>query len=61
MNGDVDGFGVQGLFFCASSIVAMSAAAALAFCYFWRKGRLGLDEDAKYQMMQEEDGNERRR
>ena len=53
----MDGFGIQGLFFCSSSIVALSAGAALAFIYFWRKGNLGMDEDAKYQMMEdEEDG-----
>lgn len=54
MTPDVDGFGIQGLFFCASSIIALSAGAALAFCYFWHKGRLGMDEEAKYQMMKGE-------
>lgn len=56
----LDGFGIQGLFFCAGSIVAMSVSAAMAFYYFWRAGRLGFDEDAKFQMMKEDDHEKRR-
>lgn len=61
MNTPVDGFGIQGLYFCAGSIVALSLSAVLAFFYFWKKGRLGFDEEAKYQMLKEDEDEERRR
>ncbi len=60
MTAGLDGFGIQGLFFCAGYILALSVSTALVFYYFWRKGRLGFDEDAKFQMMKEDEDEKRR-
>ncbi len=54
MNGGVDGFGVQGLYLCIGSMITLSGSAALLFFYFWRKGLLGMDEEAKHKMMNED-------
>lgn len=50
-----DWSGIYGGIFHYSMIFAISGSTLLAFFYFWRKGRLDLDEEPKIQMMREED------
>lgn len=50
----VDGFGVHGSYFHYGLIIAMVGSAMLAFFYFWKKGRLDMDEEPKWQMMKNE-------
>lgn len=51
----LDGCGIHGYIMHYSLLFAMVGSALLAFFYFWRKGRLDMDESPKMQMMQEED------
>lgn len=46
-----DSSGVYGGIFHYSLVFATVGSALLAFIYFWRKGRLDMDESPKYQMM----------
>ena len=50
-----DGSGDYGGIFHYSMIFAFVGSALLSFIYFWRKGRLDMDEEPKIQMMRDED------
>ena len=57
----IDGFGVYGSTLHSALVVAFVGSAFILFVYLWKKGRLDMDEEAKYQMMKDEmmkDGNE---
>jgi hypothetical protein len=59
----IDGFGVYGNYVHFSFVVLFVGSAFLIFLYLWNKGRLDMDEEAKFQMMesnsniQKEDGH----
>jgi hypothetical protein len=52
--GEKDASGVYGIIMHYSLVLTLVASAFLAFLYFWRKGRLDMDEEPKIQMMQDE-------
>lgn len=49
-----DGSGVYGSLLHYSFLFALMGSTFLVFVYLWRKGRLDMDEEAKWQMMKEE-------
>jgi len=49
----LDGEGVYGTFLSYAQIFFFSGGALILFLYFWSQGRLDMDEDPKYQMMDE--------
>lgn len=51
----VDGCGVCGSILHYTLFFFLMGSSLLAFFYFWRRGRLDLDESPKYQMMQDEE------
>ena len=53
----LDGFGIHGMALHYATIFLFVGTAALAFAYFWQKGRLDMDETPKFQMLNEEDEN----
>lgn len=48
-----DGTGVYGSLLHYSVLFALMGSTLLVFIHLWRKGRLDMDEKAKYQMMEE--------
>ncbi|MEI8124779.1 MAG: hypothetical protein WCG42_03390 [Parachlamydiaceae bacterium] len=50
-----DWSGIYGGIFHYGMIFAFTGSALLGFFYFWRKGALDWSEEAKIQMMHEED------
>lgn len=50
----IDGFGVYGSTLHSALVVAFVGSAFILFIYLWKKGRLDMDEEAKYQMMNDE-------
>lgn len=48
----VDGFGVQGSILHYGLVIAFVGSAFILFVYFWKKGRLDMDEEPKFQMME---------
>ena len=50
-----DPSGVYGSILSYSLTVAFAGGAFLIFIYLWKKGRLGIDEEAKDQMMREQE------
>lgn len=52
---DKDTSGIYGGIFSYAQIFAFIGSALLAFLYFWKKGRLDMDEEPKIQMMREEE------
>ncbi len=56
MNGELlDGSGVYGGVLHYALVISLVGSAFLIFFYLWRKGRLDIDEDPKYQMMRTEE------
>lgn len=62
----VDGAGVYGAVLHYSLVMAFVGSAFVSFIYFWKKGRLDMDEEPKFQMMEadeliytEKKGNDR--
>lgn len=53
--GQVDAIGIYGSLVHAMMVIFFVGAALIAFIYFWRKGRLDMDEEPKIQMMQDEE------
>jgi len=51
----VDGGGIYGSFLQYSLFFALLGSALLVFFYFWRKGKLDMDEAPKMQMMNEDE------
>lgn len=50
----IDGFGVYGSTLHYALVIAFVGSAFLLFGFFWKKGRLDMDEEPKYQMMENE-------
>lgn len=48
----IDGIGVYGNYLHFSLVIIFVGTAFLIFLYLWKKGRLNMEEDAKYQMME---------
>lgn len=53
----IDGIGVYGNFFHYGLVIALVGSALLIFLYLWKKKRLDMDEEPKFQMMQEDEPN----
>jgi hypothetical protein len=53
-----DGSGVYGGILHYGLIMAFMGSALLAFVYFWRKGRLDMDEEPKIAMMKNDEDEE---
>jgi hypothetical protein len=51
----IDAMGIYGNFFHYALIIALVGSAFMIFCYLWKKNRLDMDEEPKFQMMQEEE------
>lgn len=51
----LDGGGICGEIMHYSMVVAFVGSAFLVFIYLWRKGRLDMDEEPKYQMMKDDE------
>lgn len=51
----MDGGGIYGQMLHYSLVFAIVGSTFLIFFYLWRKGRLDMDEEAKWQMMKEEE------
>jgi hypothetical protein len=54
----IDDSGLYGSLLHYGFIIALVGSAFLLFLYFWQKGRLDMDEEPKWQMMNEGDRNE---
>ena len=54
----IDGMGVYGNLFHYMLVIFLVGTAFLIFFYLWKKNRLDMDEDPKFQMMKNEDGEE---
>lgn len=50
----IDGFGLYGKFLHYGTVIFLVGSAFLIFLYLWRNKRLDIDEEPKFQMMQEE-------
>jgi len=51
----IDAMGVYGNYFHYAMVIAFVGSAFLIFFYLWKNKRLDMDEDPKFQMMQEEE------
>ena len=51
LSDEQDWSGIYGGIFHYSMILAFFGSALLSFLYFWRRGKLDLDEEPKIQMM----------
>ena len=51
----IDAMGVYGNYFHYAMVIAFVGSAFLIFFYLWKKKRLDMDEEPKFQMMQEEE------
>jgi hypothetical protein len=51
----VDGWGLSGLIMDYAMIVTFSGSTVILFCYFWKKGALNFEEDAKFEMLNEDE------
>jgi hypothetical protein len=51
----LDGIGIYGTVLHYSLIFALVGSAALVFFYFWRNGRLDMDEETKMQMFEQDE------
>lgn len=49
-----DGIGIIGNIFHYALLLALVGSTFLIFIYLWRKGKLDMDEEAKYRMMEDE-------
>lgn len=55
----IDSMGVYGSMFHYAFVIAFVGSAFLIFFYLWRKKRLDMDEEPKFQMMEDIDINPR--
>lgn len=51
----IDGLGIYGNFLHYGLVISLVGSAFLVFIYLWKNKRLDIDEEPKFQMMQEED------
>jgi hypothetical protein len=49
-----DGIGVYGNFLHYGLVITLVGSAFFIFLYLWKKKRLDMDEEPKFQMMQDE-------
>jgi hypothetical protein len=54
----IDAMGVYGSMFHYAFVIAFVGSAFIVFFYLWRKKRLDMDEEPKFQMMQESEINQ---
>ena len=54
----IDAMGIYGTIFHYGMVIAFVGSAFLIFLYLWKKNRLNMDEEPKFQMMQEEKINQ---
>jgi hypothetical protein len=54
----MDGFGIYGHFFHYAIVIALVGSAFFIFLYLWKKNRLDMDEEPKFQMMHEEEAKQ---
>jgi hypothetical protein len=52
----IDGFGVYGSTLHYALVIAFVGSAFILFAFFWKKGRLDMDEEPKFQMMENDQG-----
>lgn len=52
----IDGIGVLGNFLHYGIVIALVGSAFFIFIYLWKKNRLDMDEEPKFQMMHEGEG-----
>ena len=50
----IDGIGVYGNFLHYGIVMSLVGSAFLIFIYLWKSKRLDMDEEPKFQMMQDE-------
>ncbi|MBA3958746.1 MAG: hypothetical protein H0X51_10195 [Parachlamydiaceae bacterium] len=50
----MDQFGVYGSFLHYGLIISMVGSAFLIFLYLWKKNKLDMDEEPKWQMLRED-------
>ncbi|MCB1113269.1 MAG: hypothetical protein KDK62_00755 [Chlamydiia bacterium] len=53
----LDSFGIYGMAADYAMILFFFGLASIAFFYFWWKGRLDMDEESKYQMLNSEESD----
>lgn len=51
----IDGIGVYGNFLHYALVISIVVSAFIIFIYLWKKKRLDMDEEPKFQMMQDEE------
>jgi hypothetical protein len=51
----IDGIGVYGNFLHYGLVISLVGSAFLIFLYLWKKKRLDIDEEPKFQMMREDE------
>lgn len=51
----MDAMGIYGSVFHYSFVIAFVGSAFMIFLYLWKKKRLDMDEEPKFQMMRDED------
>lgn len=51
---EYDGVGIYGFVLHYALLFALFGSSLLSFLYFWRKKKLGFDEEAKYHLFEEE-------
>lgn len=52
-----DPFGIFGAALHYALVIAFVGSAMVLFLYLWKRGRLDMDEEPKYQMMNDEEEN----
>lgn len=52
--GFVDGGGAIGGYLCYAMCMALAGSALIIFLYLWKKGRLDMDEEPKYRMIEDD-------
>lgn len=55
----VDNFGLYGTLLNYGLTISFVGSAFLLFIYFWKKGRLDMDEDSKIQMLKDDNHYEK--
>lgn len=55
----LDVLGIYGEIMHVAFVTAFVGSALLVFLYLWRKGRLDMDEEPKYQMLEDDESEER--
>lgn len=51
----IDGFGIYGTVLHYALVLLFVGSAFIIFFYLWKKGRLDMDEEAKFEMMKSDE------